>query len=640
MRTTTKRGLGRSAGANGDGSGLLPPVIEPAITIYRQPEPPGRGALGLVGRILLWLLAAAAVVAAGLAGGAYLYFNESVAAVEAHTPAVVKAQRKLAIALPGKPAIALVIGYDKRYRDPRGEKTRSDTLMLLRADPRAKVLSMLSFPRDLAVEVHCPGKPPWADRINAAYGECGVEGAVETVRHLTGLPIHYLITVNFRGFTQMVAQLGGVWVDVDRRYFNDNSQGGERYATIDIRPGYQKLNGRDSLDFVRYRHTDSDLYRVARQQLFVKALKEQVTTAFSPTRIPRIVRVVTDNVEVGKAGGGAIPARVLWRYGLLAFQLPDGHFHQAKIDFSCYQGQFELVVPESCVDDAVRDFAAPDVEAPAQATDVALGRKPRPSRAPPAARTTMVVLNGNGVPGAAANTSYLLAKRGYVTLTPPSGRRADAPTYDYARTKVYFDARKPRSRAAAQSVAKVVGGADVAAMPRAIAPLAGDAMLAVVLGKSFRGLAPVPARRVIKPRPADVVRSSAAIAALRAARPRVPFPLLAPTRLPRGYVVSTSSPVRTYKVARHPAVRLTLTNGMEYAGVQMTTWDDPPILADPNTKVRLGRRTFELHYSGAHLHMVVLRRHGATYWVVNTLVNSLSNETMLAMAKSLRRVGR
>ena len=41
------------------------------------------------------------------------------------------------------------------------------------------------------------------------------------MKALTGLEVNYLITVNFRGFRQIVDQLGGAWIDVDRRYFND-----------------------------------------------------------------------------------------------------------------------------------------------------------------------------------------------------------------------------------------------------------------------------------------------------------------------------------------------------------------------------------------------------------------------------------
>jgi hypothetical protein len=69
----------------------------------------------------------------------------------------------------------------------------------------------------------------------------------------------------------------------------------------------------------------------------------------------------------------------------------------------------------------------------------------------------------------------------------------------------------------------------------------------------------------------------------------------------------------------------------------MTDWEDAPVLAERNFYRTIGGRRYELHYSGPKLHMVVLREHGATYWVVNTLLDALSNETMLAIAKGLKR---
>jgi hypothetical protein len=118
----------------------------------------------------------------------------------------------------------------------------------------------------------------------------------------------------------------------------------------------------------------------------------------------------------------------------------------------------------------------------------------------------------------------------------------------------------------------------------------------------------------------------------------VRFPLLVPTVLERTSFPVRQTPVRVYKMAGgRPAVRMVFANGaLEYWGVQMTNWADAPILADPNETVTLSGRRFELHYSGPKLHMVVLRERGATYWVVNTLLNTLSNETMLAIAKGLK----
>ena len=149
--------------------------------------------------------------------------------------------------------------------------------MLMRADPQHELDHDAVVPaRPDRRRSAAPTEDHRSGRSTAAYAFCGPAGTLETVRTLTGLPIHYLITVNFQGFRDIVDKLGGVWIDVDRRYFNDNSQGGDTYATINLRPGYQKLNGSQALDFVRFRHTDSDLFRLARQQLFVKAIKQAV----------------------------------------------------------------------------------------------------------------------------------------------------------------------------------------------------------------------------------------------------------------------------------------------------------------------------------------------------------------------------
>ena len=75
----------------------------------------------------------------------------------------------------------------------------------------------------MTVDVHCPSGAQYRGKINSAYAECGPEGTLQTVKALTGLPINYLMTVNFRGFRQIVDRLGGVWMDVDRRYYNDDA---------------------------------------------------------------------------------------------------------------------------------------------------------------------------------------------------------------------------------------------------------------------------------------------------------------------------------------------------------------------------------------------------------------------------------
>src|SRR5262245_16497558 len=237
MRTTLKRGVGRGATTNGNGRSMLPPAALGPVTMYRQPPPPPRSGRSLILQILGWSALVLAVLVGGTAGGAYLYLHESVAAVAPRSVEVKKALKSLKVALPGQPATALVIGYDRRANEAKGTPSRSDTLMLVRADPGEKTISMLSFPRDLRVEVRCPGKQSYVDKINAAYAACGPSGSLATVSNLTGLPINYIITVNFRGFRQLVDKLGGVWMDIDRRYFNDHG-GPTGYAKINLQPGY------------------------------------------------------------------------------------------------------------------------------------------------------------------------------------------------------------------------------------------------------------------------------------------------------------------------------------------------------------------------------------------------------------------
>jgi LCP family protein required for cell wall assembly len=639
MRTTLKRGLGRGAAPNGNGKTVLPPGMSSPMSLYRQPEPPRRSRVGLVGRIALWLGVACLVIATGTAGGAYLYFHESVAAVAANTPAVRKAARQLDVPLPNQPAVALVIGYDARKGE--GPSGRSDTLMLVRADPQTDSISLLSFPRDMRVEIRCPGRAPYFDKINAAYANCGPQGSLQTVRALTGVQVHYLITVNFRGFREIVDRQGGAWIDVDRRYFNDRG-GPTGYATIDLQPGYQQLTGRQALSYVRYRHTDSDLYRVARQQQFVKAFKSQIQESLGPTSLPKVVNAITNNVEVAQGGGADVDGRTVLSYALFAYGLPRGRVFQTRIEG--LEGFADLTTDSENITKAVTTFTHPDVESSEKATAVALGEKAK-TRAPAPGATTVTVLNGNGVTGSASTAGYLLGQRSYQVLTPPNGLPANAPSFEYFRTQVYYDGSRRGAREAGQKIANLFASAELKPLPREISQLANGAMLTVVVGQTFHGsLAAAPIDQTPKKeRPNVVYGPNASIDEVRERRGKVSFPLLVPTVIERSSWTDSTMPARLYWIdpaEKHKALRLVYRMGSnEYWGVQMTDWEDAPVLADRSHTRRIGGRTYDLYYNGPKLHMVVLRTPKASYWVVNTLLDRLSNETMLAIAKGLKPLG-
>ena len=639
MRTTLKRGAGRGHEWNGNGKMQLPPGQVTPVTIYRQPEPPRRAKGRLALSILGWGLTVLLVFIVGVAGGAYLYAHETIADVAPRSVDVKASAKKLDLPIAGEPANALVIGYDRRPDEAKGTPSRSDTIMLIRANPKNETISLLSFPRDLRAEIICPGHSTYVTKINAAYAECGSRGTLETVRRLTGVPINYLITVNFRGFTQVVDKLGGIWMDVDRRYYNNNGL----YSAVNLQPGYQKLNGYQALSFVRFRHTDSDLYRNARQQSFVRAFKDQVSKNLSLTKLPKVIRALTSNIEVAQGGGKDVSAKTVLSYAVLAYGLPPGHVFQSRIEG--LEGYSDLTTSQDNINAAVREWANPDVESPKKATAVALGEKVK-TKIPPVKATSITVLNGNGVTGSASNASYLLGQRGYPILTPPNGIPANADSFTYFRTKIYFDPKQKGAKEAAKKVAGLFGSADIQKANPAIAALANDAMLTAVVGQTFHGtLAASSVDETPKREPANVAPgASASIDLLKARQSHVDFPLLVPTVIERSSWIDRERPIRLYRFDDkdgHKTVRLTYKMGSnDYWGVQESNWSDAPVLASSNFHRSIGGRTYDLYYNGPHLHMVVLNRKGASYWVVNSLLDALSNETMLAIAKGLRPIAK
>lgn len=633
MRTTLKRGAGRPQTNGG------PPRSPDNGAVSAAPFAPlgpmtryaawRRGGGRLAGKIILWIVVILLIAAGALGGGVWLYLNESVAAIRADDPEVVKSQEFLDAPVPGQPTTAIVIGYDKRAGED-GDPGRADTLMLLRANPENDTLTMLSFPRDLVVDhPGCGDRAPWRDRINTAYAFCGPTGAVKTVKQLTGIPINYVIVVNFRAFKQIVNKVGGVYIDVDRRYFNDNTGFEENYATINIQPGYQKLTGGAALDYARFRHTDSDLSRIARQQAFVKAFKQQVSANFSLLKLPAIINTIVENIEVGRGGKKKIDVDTVIGYARFLYELPGGSFYQARIDG--LTGSATLEATPGSVEVAVRNFLQPDVDAAAKATAAATGTKQETDTLSPR-EITIEVLNGNGIDGSASEAGDELAARGYNTSIGGS-----AANFDYFETRVVYDPTRAGAREAAQKVANLFGDAEVREAPEGVTF---DALLRVIVGATFKGnLAPAPTDSTPDSSAPAVERGNESVLPLlREAKRKVDFPVLVPTVFASGAVLDSEVPVRTYSVNRRDAIKIVyeLPGFGGYYGIEETAWTDAPILAGQNEERSIGGRRYQLYFDGAKLHMVAFKENGAVYWVTNTLLDQLSNETMLAIAKGLK----
>ncbi|HWC26564.1 MAG TPA: LCP family protein [Solirubrobacteraceae bacterium] len=241
------------------------------MSVYEGEGPP-RLAWEMWKRFAVGALLVVVLTATAVAGGVLLQVHETIAVFQNSSTPIPGIKNVLDDVDPGGPQTILVLGSDRRYGDAKaGIPARSDTILLVRLDPDKEATAVMSIPRDLKVEV--PGYG--TKKINEAYALGGPRLSVRTVKALLGLPISHVVNVNFGGFQRAVNRLGCVYIDIDRRYFNDKGGPGG-YATIDLKPGYQKLCGKDSLDYVRYRHTDDDFVRAARQQDFLRQAKDQI----------------------------------------------------------------------------------------------------------------------------------------------------------------------------------------------------------------------------------------------------------------------------------------------------------------------------------------------------------------------------
>ncbi len=188
------------------------------------------------------------------------------------TPAF-KASPSVTVPNPGSSQTILLVGSDHRAGTPFRD-VNTDTMMLVRLDPKSKTINLLSVPRDLQVQVPQGGAQVTA-KLNSAYFFGGPNLLVKILQQqvFPGLKVNHVVDVGFGGFEQMINAIGCVYTDVDHRYYNNTAV--TDYSSIDLQPGYQKLCGADALSFVRFRHTDSDIVRNARQQDFIRWAKAQ-----------------------------------------------------------------------------------------------------------------------------------------------------------------------------------------------------------------------------------------------------------------------------------------------------------------------------------------------------------------------------
>jgi polyisoprenyl-teichoic acid--peptidoglycan teichoic acid transferase len=469
----------------------------------------------LLGALLIVFAAAGATAVAG-----FHEVDKVVAALELGKPLNLD-EGTLATTDPGKPQTLMILGSDRRPKNNAEGAlggARSDTIMLVRLDPDKEATAIMSLPRDLKVEI--PGHG--TDKINAAYELGGPALTAKTVKAVTGLSINHVINVHFGGFWRAVNAVGCVYADIDRRYYNDSAE----YTYINIQPGYQRLCGREALQYVRFRHEDTDIVRASRQQDFLRQAKQQITASTLFDNQDRLMTIFGRNTSTDRELRSRKEVLRLLKLALFSADQPI-----QEISFRGTLGPSYVETTPEQMREMTHEF-----------------------------------LNVEDTPG-------------------PRGE---------STKKVRRPKRKQQPR--------VVGGLEDAA--------------------SFG--------------------QEAAVQAVQAGAGGT-LPVLYPTVRLQGSVYA--GPPRVYKLRgtdgkRYGAYRMVLQTSRagEYYGLQGITWRDPPILEGVTETRTIGKRKYELAYDGDRLRLVAWRTPKAVYWISNTLLLSLDEKQMMAIARSVRQL--
>lgn len=225
-----------------------------------------------------------------IAGGAYtytVYRSLKTAVVTMHQPVVQRespVKREQPVVFEEKdPFSVLMLGVDER----EGDKGRSDTIIVLTVNPNTNSVKMLSIPRDTRTEIVGKGSE---DKINHAYAFGGVPMSMDTVEKFLNIPIDYYIQINMEGFQDIVDAVGGVTVQNDL----DFTQNDFHFAK-----GKITLNGEQALSFSRMRYEDprGDFGRQSRQRQIIQAVINEGMSLSSLTNFSDIFTALGKNIR-------------------------------------------------------------------------------------------------------------------------------------------------------------------------------------------------------------------------------------------------------------------------------------------------------------------------------------------------------
>ncbi len=245
----------------------------------------------------------------------------------------------------------LLVGLDRRMTDmtPGG---LNDTLVVASISPEKQRIVLTTIPRDLWV----PMSGDYQGKINSAFGYGGIEEVINVVRGILGIPIHYYVSVDFKGFKMGVDILGGLDVYVEQSFDDykfpiegkeDAPEEADRYEHIHFDRGWQHMDGETALRFARSRNAvgpeGSDFARSERQKKVLLAAKEKAlsaSTLFNPVKLKELYELF------GATVGTDITISEVQSLYQLVREIPNENILSVTVDHTSSSGQRFLYTPQ------------------------------------------------------------------------------------------------------------------------------------------------------------------------------------------------------------------------------------------------------------------------------------------------------
>jgi len=210
----------------------------------------------------------------------------------------------------GKYTNVMLVGIDTREA---GNLMNTDTIIVASYNYETKDVIMISIPRDFHVQTD--PKKYWFNRINSVYAineqrskGSGLESLKKVVEEITTLEIQYYAMIDYKGFTELIDAVGGIYVNVENSFTDYMYPKGVGYQTVTFKAGPQLMDGDTALKYSRSRHSmhnneGSDFARARRQQNVITSFRDTVLsseTLLNPKKVMDLMSAVQNNIKISE----------------------------------------------------------------------------------------------------------------------------------------------------------------------------------------------------------------------------------------------------------------------------------------------------------------------------------------------------